>query len=155
MGRHYLNYVTGHARSDILGTLTGGGSIYLVNPNGILIGDGATINVGNLYLSTRNLSEDVLNAFSTNGTNPLTTASIADGDVINLGTLNANSVTVEGKNITFKNVNDVKDKTGSAENVTVNLTAGNTLRVGYKETGKFGNPKAPAPTNWASNKTID
>lgn len=81
---NYLNYVTGSARSDILGTLTGGGSIYLVNPNGILIGDGATINVGHLYLSARNLSEDVLNAFSTNGTDPLTTGNIG-GDVINLG----------------------------------------------------------------------
>lgn len=153
---NYLNYVTGHARSDILGTLTGGGSIYLVNPNGILIGDNATINVGSLYLSTRNLSKEALNAFSTNGTDPLTTGNIG-GDVINLGTLNADSVTVEGNNITFKNIADVKDKTGSVDNVKVNLTAGDTLRVGYKETGSFKNPTAPEPTNWTStnNKAID
>ena len=53
--KNYLNYVTGSAVSDIQGTLKGTGSIYLVNPNGILIGDGATVNEGSLYLSTREL----------------------------------------------------------------------------------------------------
>lgn len=55
--QNYLNYVTGSARSDILGTLTGGGHIYIVNPNGILIGSGATVNVGHLHLSTRNMTD--------------------------------------------------------------------------------------------------
>lgn len=62
---NYLNYVTGHARSDILGTLTGGGSIYIVNLNGILIGDGAQVDVGSLYLSTRNLTTEQLAGFNT------------------------------------------------------------------------------------------
>ena len=53
--KNYLNYVTGSAVSDIQGTLKGTGSIYLVNPNGILIGDGATVNEGSLYLSTKEL----------------------------------------------------------------------------------------------------
>jgi len=152
---NYLNYVTGSARSEIYGMLTGGGNIYLVNPNGILIGDGATINVGSLYLSTKNLTADQLANYSTATGALLQNDNAAVGDVINLGNLNANSVTVEGNNITFKNIADVTDKTGSANKVTVNLTAGDTLRVGYKETGSFTNPTAPTPTNWASNKAID
>ena len=102
---NYLNYVTGHAVSDIQGTLTGGGNIYLVNPNGILIGDTAVINVGHLHLSTRALTDDVMNSFVPDGTNSLT--GDIGGDVINLGQLNANTITVEGNNITFKNVADV------------------------------------------------
>lgn len=102
---NYLNYVTGHAVSDIQGTLTGGGHIYLVNPNGILIGDGAVINVGHLHLSTRALTDDVMNSFVPDGTHTLTGA--IGGDVINLGQLNANTITVEGNNITFKNTADV------------------------------------------------
>ena len=54
---NYLNYVTGHAASEIFGTLTGGGNIFIINSHGILIGDGATVNVGNLYLSTQKLSD--------------------------------------------------------------------------------------------------
>ena len=99
---NYLNYVTGSARSDIYGTLTGGGSIYIVNPNGVLFGDGAQVNVGSLYVSTRSLTDDQLSAFTTSGANPLTGGDIK-GDVVNLGALNATDITVEGNNITFKN----------------------------------------------------
>ena len=102
---NYLNYVTGHAVSDIQGTLTGGGNIYLVNPNGILIGDNAVINVGNLHLSTRTLTDAQLAAFTPNGESPL--PGTIGGDVINMGKLNADIITVEGNNITFKNTADV------------------------------------------------
>lgn len=103
--QNYLNYVTGSARSDILGTLTGGGHIYIVNPNGILIGDGATVNVGNLHLSTKDLTGNLPTSYA-DGISKLAAASIG-GDVINLGTLNATSISVEGNNITFKNAADV------------------------------------------------
>ena len=127
---NYLNYVTGHGRSEIDGTLTGAGNIYLINPNGILFGSNASVDVGNLYLSTRSLTAAQLNEFANNGTNPLgTTASSAAGDIINLGRLNANNITVEGNNISFKNVADVMPK----DNVTVNvnLRAGGEVHVGY------------------------
>ena len=101
--QNYLNYVTGSARSDILGTLTGGGHIYIVNPNGILIGDGATVNVGSLHLSTKALTAANLADYAT-AVSALSSASIGIGDVINMGTLNATNISVEGNNITFKNV---------------------------------------------------
>ena len=121
---NYLNYVTGSARSDIYGTLTGGGSIYIVNPNGVLFGDGAQVNVGSLYVSTRSLTDDQLSAFTTSGANPLTGGDIK-GDVVNLGALNATDITVEGNNITFKNTADVMNADGSAVNTNVTLTANN------------------------------
>lgn len=59
--KNYLNYVTGSARSEIFGALKGTGNIYVVNPNGILIGDGASVNVGSLYLSTKDLRDNQSN----------------------------------------------------------------------------------------------
>ncbi|MBQ7497032.1 MAG: filamentous hemagglutinin N-terminal domain-containing protein, partial [Selenomonas sp.] len=39
----YLNYVKGNSLSEIYGTMSGGGNIYLVNPNGIIFGESASI----------------------------------------------------------------------------------------------------------------
>lgn len=138
--KNYLNYVTGSARSDILGTLTGGGSIYIVNPNGILIGDGATVNVGSLYLSTKNLTADQLANYSTATGALFQNDNAAVGDVINLGNLNATNISVEGKNITFKNVADVKNAAGTAINTNVTLTAksGGEIHIGSEAGGESG-----------------
>ena len=106
--KNYLNYVTGHGRSDIDGTITGGGDIYLINPNGVLFGSTAQVDVGNLYVSSRTLDSTALNAFETDGTNPLATSPIsAIGNIINRGTLTAAGITVEGNNVSFKNYADV------------------------------------------------
>ena len=109
---NYLNYVTGHGRSEIDGILKqtknnlgNRGSIYIVNPNGVLFGDNARVDVGSLYVSTRELGADQFSAFEEGG-NPLTMGDLK-GDVVNLGKLNADTITVEGNNITFKNIADV------------------------------------------------
>ena len=106
-GNNYLNYVTGHSRSEIDGVLKGGGSIYLVNPNGILFGSTARVDVGSLNLSTRRLTDQQLASYETGTAALFRNDSAAVGDVINLGKLNADLIQVEGKNITFKNVADV------------------------------------------------
>lgn len=128
---NYLNYVTGHARSDIFGTLTGDGNIFIINPNGILIGDGATVNVGALYLSTRHLADEQLAAFREHGTNPLLEAGSAIGDVVNLGNLNATSISVEGNVIKFKNEADVTLKADAPAGSKINVNAGGEIRVGF------------------------
>ncbi|MBQ6429966.1 MAG: filamentous hemagglutinin N-terminal domain-containing protein, partial [Acidaminococcaceae bacterium] len=64
-GNNYLNYVTGHGRSEIDGVLKGGGTIYLVNPNGILFGSTARVDVGSLNLSTRRLTDQQLASYET------------------------------------------------------------------------------------------
>ena len=57
-----INHVTGSEMSQLLGTLTAGknGSVYLINPNGILVGSGARIDAGSLILSTLNATDDQL-----------------------------------------------------------------------------------------------
>ena len=64
-GQDYLNvinHVTGSEMSKLLGTLTAGknGSVYLINPNGILVGSSARIDAGSLILSTLNATDDQL-----------------------------------------------------------------------------------------------
>jgi filamentous hemagglutinin family protein len=53
-----LNRVVGADPSAILGRLTANGTVFLINPNGILIGTGAKIDVGSLVAATANLSNE-------------------------------------------------------------------------------------------------
>lgn len=52
-----LNRVVGAEPSNILGSLSSNGKVFLVNPNGILFGSGASVNVGGLVASTLNISD--------------------------------------------------------------------------------------------------
>ncbi len=52
-----LNRVTGSAPSGILGALQSNGKVFLVNPNGILFGAGARIDVNGLVASTLNMTD--------------------------------------------------------------------------------------------------
>lgn len=51
-----LNRVTGASRSDINGTLSANGKVFLVNPNGVVFGETAAVNVGSLVASTLDVS---------------------------------------------------------------------------------------------------
>ena len=52
-----LNRVTGEQASIILGRLDANGNVLLINPNGIVFGAGAEINVGSLIATTSNVSD--------------------------------------------------------------------------------------------------
>jgi filamentous hemagglutinin family protein len=53
-----LNRVSGDQVSLILGRMDANGQVFLVNPNGIIFGKGAQINVGSLIASTANISNN-------------------------------------------------------------------------------------------------
>ncbi len=80
-----LNKIYDQSPSRILGSLSANGNIYLINPSGIVFGEGAQVNVGGLVASSLNISDaDFLAGkyiFSSTGT---------AGDIINNGSLNAN-----------------------------------------------------------------
>jgi len=52
-----LNRVIGANGSQIQGQLDANGRVFLVNPNGVMFGAGAQVNVGGLVASTQNLSD--------------------------------------------------------------------------------------------------
>lgn len=52
-----LNRVVGRDPSVLLGTLQSNGRVFLINPTGILIGQGARIDVGSLVASTLNITD--------------------------------------------------------------------------------------------------
>lgn len=53
-----LNRVTGQDPSQILGSLSANGQVFLINPNGILFGPNSSVDVGGLVASTLGLSDD-------------------------------------------------------------------------------------------------
>ncbi len=53
-----LNRIVGQDPSQIFGSLQSNGRVFLINPNGILFGQGAQINVNGLVASTLNISNE-------------------------------------------------------------------------------------------------
>lgn len=53
-----LNRVIGGNPSEILGNLTANGRVFLINPQGVMFGAGAQVDVGSLTASTLELSDD-------------------------------------------------------------------------------------------------
>jgi filamentous hemagglutinin family protein len=51
-----LNRVTGNTTSQIFGSLSSNGRVFLINPNGIIFGSSSIVNVNSLMASTLNLS---------------------------------------------------------------------------------------------------
>ena len=119
-----LNRVTGNNASEIAGALNANGHVYLINPNGILFSQSARINVHSLVASALDITDqDFLDdnlTFSGQGKN-----------VVNQGTIKANSVRLLGANV--KNQGDVhaRDVIFGAGTRTVKLddAAGGTIRL--------------------------
>lgn len=80
-----LNRVTGDQVSRILGTIGANGQIILLNPNGVLFGQGARVDVGSLITSTSNLSTDNFMA----GRLTFTATDKPGGSIVNRGTITA------------------------------------------------------------------
>lgn len=101
-----LNYVTGSESSQIYGKLNSyvgdkqGGNIYLVNPNGVQIGNSAEINVGSLHIANKkidninrwNENTDIANELKKN-------KAMTNAELMSLGYINANKLVFEGERV--------------------------------------------------------
>lgn len=101
-----LNYVTGSESSQIYGKLNSyvgdkqGGNIYLVNPNGVQIGNSAEINVGSLHIANKkidnikawNENTDIANALKQN-------KAMTNAELMSLGYINASKLVFEGERV--------------------------------------------------------
>jgi trimeric autotransporter adhesin len=113
-----LNRVLGADPSSILGTLSANGKVFIVNPNGILFGKGASVNVGGLVASTRNISDSDFMAgnYKFDGT--------GNGSVLNQGTINADGGYVALLGASVSNEGTINARLG-----TVALAAGNAITL--------------------------
>lgn len=101
-----LNYVTGSESSHIYGKLNSyvgdkqGGNIYLVNPNGVQIGNSAEINVGSLHIANKKIDNintwkedtDIANALKQN-------KAMTNAELMSLGYINASKLVFEGERV--------------------------------------------------------
>lgn len=93
-----LNRVLGSDPSVILGTLTSNGKVFLINPSGILFGQGSRIDVGGLVASTLDLNNRDFLAGKLNFT-----SNLLNGTVENRGSIttpSGGSVYLVGSNVT-------------------------------------------------------
>ena len=132
---NYLNIVTGANTSNINGTIEGGKDVYIVNPNGVIFGKSASVNVGNLYVSTQ--EESTLNtaAFTGSGASPLSTTvtDVGKADVVNMGSITANKVEVYGRSIRILDAANVHDATTSPVILHIDEeTNGGYVHIGYQ-----------------------
>ncbi len=119
---NYLNIVTGNVTSHIDGTMRGGKNVYIANTHGVIFGETAKVDVGNLYVTTRKMDA---NSYKDNApdmdTTPLIAANAttkqshasAKADIVSLvdGTgnqLKANKIVMEGKSVRILNDDNIK-----------------------------------------------
>jgi len=96
-----LNRVLGADPSSIMGSLSSNGKVFLLNPNGILFGSGASVNVGGLVASTLSISDANFMAGQYVLSNP------GAGAVVNQGTITAADggyVALLGRNVSNQGV---------------------------------------------------
>lgn len=79
-----LNRVVSGNPSQLLGNLSANGQVFLINPNGVLVGAGATINTGAFVASTRDVSNT---QFMQGG--PLDFTGTSGAGITNLGNIHA------------------------------------------------------------------
>jgi len=131
-----LNYVTGSQRSEIFGKLNGSGAhVFLLNPNGILFGAAAEVNVGSLTASTRSLPEEARKGFNgTLGNLDADGISKIQADIVNLGTIAADAINFEGNNISIIKADTLQIQGGDLGKVS--LKAKDNINIGYEVTDK-------------------
>jgi filamentous hemagglutinin family protein len=80
-----LNRVTSQSATQILGTLNANGQVFILNPNGVLFGKSAQVNVGGLLATTLSLSDSDFLAGNFRFTD-----SGGTGNIVNEGQITAN-----------------------------------------------------------------
>ena len=146
---NYLNVVTGKVTSRIDGSITGGNNVYIANTNGVVFGEMASVNVGNLYVTTRAVDVDTIGTAVAGGatlasqessiinTTAAAAPNTAKAEIVSLvdGTghsVAANKIVLEGQSVRILNSANI-----AATDVQISASA---------DTKKFGNsPQTPPP----------
>ncbi|MGF6961888.1 filamentous hemagglutinin N-terminal domain-containing protein [Paraburkholderia youngii] len=81
-----LNRVTGGSPSAIFGRLSATGSLYLINPQGIVVGPSGVVSTGGRFVAS---TLDVCNSAFMSGSSALTLSGGSDASVVNLGSISS------------------------------------------------------------------
>ena len=121
-----LNIVAGSASTTIDGSITSNGNVFVLNPNGLLVGGGARIEVNKLYLSTTDnpafasflfQQEGRLPSQAGLGTTPAGGTLVNNGAIISVG----ENITIASKNVVIG---------GAVIQGTLNISADGNVNVG-------------------------
>lgn len=126
-----LNRVTGNQQSVIDGSLLSNGHVLLVNPNGVVIGKNASIDVGGLVASTAQVKDNFMKEFG-NNTGAFSLGGVSDGKIINEGTIKAEGGLVALHAAKVENSGTISNTGGSAV-----LAAADTLTLTPDADGKL------------------
>jgi len=150
-----LNIVAGGSSSTINGTLSSNGNVYVLNPNGILIGGSARIDVNRLGLSTSDNPSFASFYFQQNGFLPSQDglAPVAGNTTINNGAIIAVSenITLVSKNIA---INGVLSQGNLVLNADGNVTVGSAGMAYIAGNLIINNPTGTTTIGSAGNNTI-
>ena len=150
-----LNIVAGGASSTINGTISSNGNVYVLNPNGILVGGSARIDVNRLGLSTSDNPSFASFYFQQNGFLPSQDglAPVAGNTTINNGSIIAVSenITLVSKNIT---INGVLSQGNLVLNADGNVTVGSAGMAYIAGNLTINNPTGTTTIGSAGNNTI-
>ncbi len=161
-----LNYVAHVQPSVIYGQIDASavtGNFYIINPSGILFGPNSVVKANNFFVSTRSLTDAQIASYVDGGANYsysnlfinndgslldyindgglkssdiMGIYDVADGDVMFLGKVQANKLTVEGNTIQIRNTANIKNSSDSAilQGNAVTLYSKNYPEIGYEVT---------------------
>ena len=128
-----LNRVTGDAKSVIDGQLTANGHVYVINPNGVLFGRNASVDVGSLVASTANVSDDTMKNFA-GSKDPLT---LTLGDNSTAQVINEGTIKAQGGLVALHAASVENDGTIANEGGKVALAAAKNITLSEDTAGKI------------------
>ncbi|MBB1613213.1 adhesin [Pseudomonas sp. UMC65] len=118
-----LNRVVGVNGSQIHGQINANGRVFLINPNGVVFGQGSQVNVGGLVATTRDISDADFKV----GNYKFTGDSAAE--VVNQGSITA----ADGGGVALLGAKVTNQGTINAQNGRVALAAGNGFTVSFDD----------------------
>ncbi|EDK14639.1 heme-hemopexin utilization protein A [Haemophilus influenzae 22.4-21] len=135
------NRVTGGNASQIQGKLTANGKVYLANPNGVIITQGAEINVAGLFATTKDLERISENGNTNqftrkakNGQVPKEGQVVKEGQVINEGNITAQDfVVLNGDEVINKG--EINVEKNAAKNGEVYLSSSDNFTFTLSDSG--------------------
>ena len=105
---NYLNLVNSKDKTVINGYLQGGGNVYIVNPNGVNIGNQAKIDVFKTFgISTALINDKQVNHFLQHGS--FNNTNLGMGKIKVLGSIKANNIQLDGSQIIIKDASKLTD----------------------------------------------